>query len=842
MRKKISILVIAFIAVGIGYIGAWKLLYSQDKEAIIPNLLQTYIEEGKWQNLSEIFLDDSYIAIKDYFTPSKSVKIAAPQANTLNYRARFAENGEMGVIVFEERNGKYFNARIKNQIRPLYFVEKFKVYKVNDLQITLGDAKLQFSEGYFYETLPSHSLLLFKGKWNFYIDPTDTEEKLTLERKYKTSTFSENDTSGIFALAEKEFLKTLAVEGEIKTLDPEMEQLYNRYRDSFGIEIKQFNDYWFLPFPDGTNLTVFRKEKKVFYRYSFNPNLVPDTQLAIADINQLILNYNAQKGLKLSFGVKEQVKEVDLSIFFNPQSNYISGTTSITYNTPSTLRVLDVARELSVSGTLESAFKGLNMFRKQEKFYVMGEEASNLSLYFNGYITPGPENFELFKFDEDGDIAIRVPKVREDIIYFLSRAQSFYPTPGNEFYKTTVAVKVPEGFNCLASGNLVEKTEQNLNTFKYVSTASKGISMVAGNFKHIRTLDAHIPIHIYIPNSLELPERLNFTEIKKAFDFFYRSFGSVDLTALNILLKEGNREGGISNEGFIIVNMPFKRKINKMKVDISAGPISEQKIRSPILIRDRSEDHIIHEMAHQWWGGLVSWNSYQDTWLTEGFSHFSVLYHLKKTIPKKDFDRVIRKLKRWVYRFTEVGPIIYGNRIDMLESNYEAYQSVIYNKSALVLFMAMELVGEDDFMHRLRNVLVKCKYRSITTMEFLREFCADNDLLMNFFRKWIYSRVLPTVELKIVDDETNARKEYKEVMLSIEQIGEPGNTDFIIPLQLRVISKKGITYESVILKEKEQRFHIKRNSALRSIDISSDCVAPLREKRQPLASPQPGVH
>jgi aminopeptidase N len=36
---------------------------------------------------------------------------------------------------------------------------------------------------------------------------------------------------------------------------------------------------------------------------------------------------------------------------------------------------------------------------------------------------------------------------------------------------------------------------------------------------------------------------------------------------------------------------------------------------------------IAHETAHQWWGDMVSWRSYRDQWLSEGFAEYSgILY------------------------------------------------------------------------------------------------------------------------------------------------------------------------------------------------------------------------
>ena len=97
--------------------------------------------------------------------------------------------------------------------------------------------KFHFISGYFYETLPFHSLLLFNGKWTFYIKPGDPEEQLTLDRIYKKNHFSKSNKAGIFVLVEKEFLKKLAVVGEVKNLDKQCQALYKKYREMYGTNI-----------------------------------------------------------------------------------------------------------------------------------------------------------------------------------------------------------------------------------------------------------------------------------------------------------------------------------------------------------------------------------------------------------------------------------------------------------------------------------------------------------------------------------------------------------------------------------------------------------------------------
>ncbi|MFC2146805.1 M1 family metallopeptidase, partial [Acidobacteriota bacterium] len=576
-----------------------------------------------------------------------------------------------------------------------------------------------------------------------------------------------------------------------------------------------------------THLVIFEKDKESFYYYTYNINSAPDTRMSDSKTNDMILNYNAYKGMKLSFGEGSRVSRINLNIFFNPQSDFISGTTTITYKSPTSLKLLDLAGGLNLVGTLNLDVRGLNVFRKRDRYYLIGPEDDTIALYFRGRFKPGRENFELFKFQSEGEQDLSDREDREPSFYFLSKVHNFYPNPGDEFFKTSVTVTLPGQLNCLASGHLVEKKEGDPVSFKFNSPGSKGISLAAGYFALTRKLDARIPLNFYTLQESRFP-RLDSEEIKEGFNFFTQTFGPLDLPGINILLRGGAEEGGVSNNGFIVINY-FERKRSGKSL-LAGGQKVEKKILCPILLRDRPEDYILHELAHQWWGGVISWKSYRDVWLTEGLSHFSVLYYLKKKMSEKQFNRLIKKIKRWVYRFSDTGPVSYGTRIRALENRYEPFQSVVYNKSALIFLMVLDLIGEKEFNRRLKSVVDEFKYKSIASMQFIRQFCGKNNMLLDFFKKWVYSRTIPEVELELVnDDPAFDAKEYKTVVLSITQL----DTDFIFPLRLKVTTQKDSTIEPIIMKEKTQKFIITRDSTIRTINVVEDWLTPVKEKKQP---------
>jgi hypothetical protein len=813
---------------------------NQDEHEVLKNL----IISKAWEKLPALFAqgDESYLSLKDYFSSSESIKFAAAAgAAALTYNAKFNDRGEVGVITFENVKGKYARLKIGNQIRPLYFIEKFREYKPlhavdTPLTLTMGDAVIRFKQGTFYQTLPFNFLLLFDGQWEFSIKPDDEEERLTLERKFKTDSFAASSQQGIFILRKgdedknSDFRRQLSLLGEAGEFDVSLlknkslgiADFFDLYNGRYGIKIRQFDQYWYLPFPRDAGLTLFPKEKHSFYIYSYRRDSSPDTQLIASDESIILLSYNRDKGLKLTLGPvdtgKDSVEKIRLNLFYNPTDNFISGTAVISFQAPSTLHTLSLAPGLNITGYLnpgpDKVAKGLNVFRKKEKYYLLGPGTDKLSLYFRGHIEPSFENREFLKtWDQNKDLLRS-----HDAFYFLSRTRNFYPNPGEQFSGTDVKISLPEGLNCLTSGSLVEKSFKGRNVIRYTGSRAKGISLVCGDFAFIRQLDSKIPVNIYSSKTFKYSVYLDLSEIKQAVDFFARAFGSTHLPAFNVLLKRGAYEGGVSSTGFVIIN------IDPSRGRIPVGPIYlsstvKTRILSPILIRDIIEDHVLHELAHQWWGGVISWKTYNDVWLTEGLAHFSVLYYLKNHLSGKKFNRIVKKLKRWIYHYSEAGPIIYGTRIHMLEKEYEAYQGVVYDKGAFLFLMLLEWLGEEEFLTRMRAVLEKFAYQNVSSMQFIRQFSGEDEVLLKFFKTWVYSRKIPRIRFSAGANDNN-KKQFKVIVRQL-------NTDFVFPLKVKVVTRGRTFYKTLVIKEKEQSFIFTEKRPIKSVK-PVDFVTPVR--------------
>jgi len=120
-------------------------------------------------------------------------------------------------------------------------------------------------------------------------------------------------------------------------------------------------------------------------------------------------------------------------------------------------------------------------------------------------------------------------------------------------------------------------------------------------------------------------------------------------------------------------------------------------LRDPIGITDYFRGH---ESSHQWWGHRVSWKSYHDQWLSEGFAQFSGNLYVEFRESIKEYLNRLKLDKEELTTTDEhshvmesIAPIWMGRRVASSES-VRAYQPVVYNKGGYVLHMLRMMMSD----------------------------------------------------------------------------------------------------------------------------------------------------
>ena len=173
-----------------------------------------------------------------------------------------------------------------------------------------------------------------------------------------------------------------------------------------------------------------------------------------------------------------------------------------------------------------------------------------------------------------------------------------------------------------------------------------------------------------------------------------------------------------------------------------------------------------HEVAHQWWGHTVSWASYHDQWLSEGFAEFSAGLFLQQAQGKewrKDYIEFWERLRKRILdknNFgvapTDAGPLWMGLRL-MSPRTRNAYQNVTYPKGAYILAMLRSMMYDSetqdkDFMAMMHDFVDAHRNRPAATESFKaiaeKHMIPSMDFTRNhrldwFFQEWVYGTEVP---------------------------------------------------------------------------------------------------
>jgi aminopeptidase N len=137
--------------------------------------------------------------------------------------------------------------------------------------------------------------------------------------------------------------------------------------------------------------------------------------------------------------------------------------------------------------------------------------------------------------------------------------------------------------------------------------------------------------------------------------------------------------------------------------------------------RERRAETILHEMAHMWFGDLVTMRWWDDVWLNESFATYvSVLSLVRATRFVNGWVTFADGEKTWAYQQDQL-PTTHPITADMpdTESIRLNFDGITYAKGASVLKQLVAWVGEDAFVQGLRNYFRRHEYGNTTLADFL---------------------------------------------------------------------------------------------------------------------------
>ncbi|HTU34190.1 MAG TPA: M1 family aminopeptidase [Candidatus Acidoferrum sp.] len=215
-----------------------------------------------------------------------------------------------------------------------------------------------------------------------------------------------------------------------------------------------------------------------------------------------------------------------------------------------------------------------------------------------------------------------------------------------------------------------------------------------------------------------------------------------------------------------------------------------------------------HEVAHQWWGQLVGFDSYRDQWMSEGFADFSASLFLENAYGKdsakmyakfwNDERRSIVEKNQFGFRAVDVGPVTMGYRLNSSKAGFNIYRDLIYPKGAYILQMIRMMMwnpktGDQNFKAMMHDFTSTYGGRTATTEDFKaiveKHMTGDmnpaGDGKMDwFFNEYVYGTALPSYQF----DGTFANDPTGSIVFSykLTQSGVNSNFLMVLPVYLEL--------------------------------------------------------
>src|SRR6201989_749288 len=183
-------------------------------------------------------------------------------------------------------------------------------------------------------------------------------------------------------------------------------------------------------------------------------------------------------------------------------------------------------------------------------------------------------------------------------------------------------------------------------------------------------------------------ERL-FTQTKQGFGFYHKNFGvPYAFGKYDQLFVPEFNAGAMENAGAVtfLEDYVFRSKVTRASYE-------------------RRAETVLHEMAHMWFGDLVTMRWWDDLWLNESFATFaSVLCLSEATEFTHGWTTFANTEKSWAYRQDQL-PSTHPVAADIpdLQAVEVNFDGITYAKGASVLKQLVAYVGLEEFLSGLRD-------------------------------------------------------------------------------------------------------------------------------------------
>lgn len=349
-------------------------------------------------------------------------------------------------------------------------------------------------------------------------------------------------------------------------------------------------------------------------------------------------------------------------------------------------------------------------------------------------------------------------------------------------------ITVPDGFTAVSNGDLLRKeTKGGWTSWHWRLDQPHSIyliSVAVGRFSEIKDEWDGIPVLYYCEQGREKDARRGFSKTAKAMAFFSEETGVRYPYSKYAQVAVAEYPGGMEHT-------TCTTQTDACLIDERAG-------------LDTDLDLLVaHELAHQWFGDLVTCREWSHAWLNEGFAtYFEVLFQAHdKGQDEADYEMHVNArayMDEDARRYRR--PIVCTS----YKEPWTLFDRHLYEKGAWVLHMLRSDLGVSLWRKSIRHYLEKHRDGSVETSDLIQAIEETTGRNMRpFFDQWVHRAGYP--QLRAFYNWDPKSRKVEVIVQQAQDVGDD-NPAFKLPLEIRLSGPSWERVEKAPLKDKEHVF------------------------------------
>ena len=324
----------------------------------------------------------------------------------------------------------------------------------------------------------------------------------------------------------------------------------------------------------------------------------------------------------------------------------------------------------------------------------------------------------------------------------------------NQKTSTEMVVTVDSSYKAISNGRLVseklskDKKKRTFHWDQKIPHSSYLITLCVGDFVVLKDFWTNsqknkIPVDYYTLKGREKETKLAFGKTPKMIDFFSKKIG---------------------------VEYPYEKYAQIVAWDFiyggmentSATTQTEYTLHPESVELDYSSEYLVaHELAHQWFGDLLTCKEWSHAWLNEGFATYfeSLWTKFEHGTDEAQYERFGFEKS---YKLEDSGSYRRPVVTNVFLSPSDIFDRHLYEKGARILHMLRKMVGDKNWWKAIRLYVTTHRENTVETVDLQRAFEKVTGLSLSwFFDQWVFKGGHPHLEVKYSWDEKKKKASFE---------------------------------------------------------------------------------